>query len=757
MNGDNIEKRTSSAPALARDVIDDTSSYETEEQPHEQQQEQERDQDTRSPDSVSSSSTAKPQPLQQDDDSASYEAIASAISTTLVSASNGGASKSSTGAESDSEPSSSSALKSSLEARRTTGENVADVIDQLVVLGRRRQATASGGIKARPNVRSSRIVVVAPGDSDSMKARSQTKEASSGETAKSGAASKETPSGGQHELGVDSSARTSAGEPAADKVAEAANTEAEHQSAPESDSAEEVEEDKVKEAEEEEASLAPEVVSGEPIVDRGEWVPAWPLRRMEFRDNNLDDLSIHVSSQPKEARARSRRQEENPSSIERSSGSPVKQPQQPLQQQRQQPQKGPSNEIRVGQLMQQQQQQPKLFSTEQIIRDHVTKSKSRHRSSQAGAETSRQPDRDQSMVTTMQNPPAAASQREQQQPHQQQPRHQQPPQQQLSQDLSRQQQQPGAQVWQQQHQQHLIQQLPMRPQRQVQESQRHFHDMVGSGSSPAQLQQVPQFLLQPNHPLNPSQHFPTSQGQADQVHPFPRHHHNHQQQQQQQSQLQAQSQHPPGTFHTTEHHFMLSPSQFRTFMNSPLFRQDQQQLQQQPTRPLQVASSRNSFEGPAAAAAVAPSMVAPAAASLPMISEHQQHPTLQQQEAAGGGLSAAGSEPRAQVMLQGGEQAPAVADQEVQESYGQMPTYQMAEGGYEGGHGAPYPPHHGGYGGGGGYAGDQDKKSKGITFHFGGGPIGGGTQLITSPMGIFKHLMLPLLPNPRGEFQLPTL
>lgn len=39
--------------------------------------------------------------------------------------------------------------------------------------------------------------------------------------------------------------------------------------------------------------------------------------------------------------------------------------------------------------------------------------------------------------------------------------------------------------------------------------------------------------------------------------------------------------------------------------------------------------------------------------------------------------------------------------------------------------------------------------SKGLTLHFGGGPGGGGSQLITSPMGIFKTLLLPLLPKPR--------
>lgn len=80
------------------------------------------------------------------------------------------------------------------------------------------------------------------------------------------------------------------------------------------------------------------------------------------------------------------------------------------------------------------------------------------------------------------------------------------------------------------------------------------------------------------------------------------------------------------------------------------------------------------------------------------------------------------------------------SSQEMSESYSNMPAYYMSGG--EGGH------HYGGNN----YESDHDKKSKGITFHFGGGPIGGGTQLITSPMGIFKHLMIPLLPNPRSEF-----
>src|SRR6185437_3205256 len=38
---------------------------------------------------------------------------------------------------------------------------------------------------------------------------------------------------------------------------------------------------------------------------------------------------------------------------------------------------------------------------------------------------------------------------------------------------------------------------------------------------------------------------------------------------------------------------------------------------------------------------------------------------------------------------------------------------------------------------------------QGITLHFGGGPVGGGGQLVTHPIGIFKSLVLPLLPKPR--------
>lgn len=43
----------------------------------------------------------------------------------------------------------------------------------------------------------------------------------------------------------------------------------------------------------------------------------------------------------------------------------------------------------------------------------------------------------------------------------------------------------------------------------------------------------------------------------------------------------------------------------------------------------------------------------------------------------------------------------------------------------------------------------ESAPSKGLTFHFGGGPMGGGGQLVTSPVGIFKTLLLPLLPKPR--------
>lgn len=39
--------------------------------------------------------------------------------------------------------------------------------------------------------------------------------------------------------------------------------------------------------------------------------------------------------------------------------------------------------------------------------------------------------------------------------------------------------------------------------------------------------------------------------------------------------------------------------------------------------------------------------------------------------------------------------------------------------------------------------------NKGLTLHFGGGPMAGGGQLMTSPVGIFKTLLLPLLPKPR--------
>lgn len=102
-------------------------------------------------------------------------------------------------------------------------------------------------------------------------------------------------------------------------------------------------------------------------------------------------------------------------------------------------------------------------------------------------------------------------------------------------------------------------------------------------------------------------------------------------------------------------------------------------------------------------------------------------------------------------------QSSSTNDQEVQESYqqnSQMPIYHMMPEGPPAGYHQPPPAYGGGGYGGGGYGGGasyepDDKRTKGITFHFGGGPIGGGTQLITSPMGIFKHLMLPLLPNPR--------
>ncbi|XP_074602907.1 uncharacterized protein LOC141856482 isoform X2 [Brevipalpus obovatus] len=47
----------------------------------------------------------------------------------------------------------------------------------------------------------------------------------------------------------------------------------------------------------------------------------------------------------------------------------------------------------------------------------------------------------------------------------------------------------------------------------------------------------------------------------------------------------------------------------------------------------------------------------------------------------------------------------------------------------------------------GGY--QESAPAKGITLHFGGGPMGGGGQVMTSPLGIFKTLLLPLLPKPR--------
>lgn len=43
----------------------------------------------------------------------------------------------------------------------------------------------------------------------------------------------------------------------------------------------------------------------------------------------------------------------------------------------------------------------------------------------------------------------------------------------------------------------------------------------------------------------------------------------------------------------------------------------------------------------------------------------------------------------------------------------------------------------------------RKSEKPGIQLSFGGGPMGGGGQLKTSPMGIFKTLLLPLLPKPR--------
>ena len=42
--------------------------------------------------------------------------------------------------------------------------------------------------------------------------------------------------------------------------------------------------------------------------------------------------------------------------------------------------------------------------------------------------------------------------------------------------------------------------------------------------------------------------------------------------------------------------------------------------------------------------------------------------------------------------------------------------------------------------------------NKGLTLHFGGGPVGGGGQLVTNPVGIFKTLLLPLLPKHHANF-----
>ena len=47
------------------------------------------------------------------------------------------------------------------------------------------------------------------------------------------------------------------------------------------------------------------------------------------------------------------------------------------------------------------------------------------------------------------------------------------------------------------------------------------------------------------------------------------------------------------------------------------------------------------------------------------------------------------------------------------------------------------------------YAPMDSGPGKGVTLHFGGGPMGGGGQLMTSPLGIFKTLLLPLMPKPR--------
>ena len=161
--------------------------------------------------------------------------------------------------------------------------------------------------------------------------------------------------------------------------------------------------------------------------------------------------------------------------------------------------------------------------------------------------------------------------------------------------------------------------------------------------------------------------------------------------------------------------------------------------------PAEAAARQESIEGSGSAPV--------GVAALPPIGYQQQQQQQQQQQLSNAPnmeqlAGAADSSGRPMRSLPIGGQAPEslqqvqpINDQEVSESYGQMPAYHMPD----------HPPHYGGGGGPSGHYESPHKKEKGITFHFGGGPIGGGTQLITSPMGIFRHLMIPLMPSPRGK------
>ena len=43
----------------------------------------------------------------------------------------------------------------------------------------------------------------------------------------------------------------------------------------------------------------------------------------------------------------------------------------------------------------------------------------------------------------------------------------------------------------------------------------------------------------------------------------------------------------------------------------------------------------------------------------------------------------------------------------------------------------------------------ESDPSKGITVHFGGGPVGGGGQVMTSPLSLVKSLLFPLFRKPK--------